>query len=75
MKIIIKKEDMNSKILKGLVAVVMAAVIVVLVMIMVNHISLGLTTSNAKLMLALYIAMICYAAYRIFANLRDIFKK
>ena len=66
---------MNSKILNGLVAAGMAAVIVVIVIIMVAHIRMGLDSSNAKLMLVLYIAMICYAGYRIFTNLRDIFKK
>lgn len=65
----------SRKILKGMVAVVMAAVIVVLAIIMANHISMGLVTSNSKFMLALYIAMIAYAAYRIYANIREIFRK
>lgn len=65
----------SRKILKGLVALVMAAVIVVLAIIMANHLSMGLETSNSKLMLVLYIAMIGYAAYRIYVNLREVFRK
>ena len=55
-------------------AIVMAAVLVVLVMLAVNHVKAGLMTTNSKLMLAGYAAMMLYAAYRIFANIRDIFK-
>ena len=66
---------MNSKILKGLVAAVMAAVIVVIVIIMVTHVRAGMYDTNAKLMLVLYVAMICYAAFRMITNLRDIFRK
>lgn len=67
--------NMNSKIMKGLVAAVMAAVVVIISIILVNHIRMGLETSNAKLMLALYVAMIGYALFRIYGNIRDIFKK
>lgn len=64
----------QHKILKAMVAVVMAAVLVVLIMLTVNHIKAGLLTSNSKLMLAAYIAMILYASYRIFVNIREIFR-
>lgn len=57
-----------------MVAVVMAAVLVVLIMLTVNHVKAGLMTSNSKLMLAGYIAMILYAAFRIFVNVREIFR-
>ena len=67
--------NMNSKIMKGLVAAVMAAVAVIISIILVNHIRKGLETTNAKLMLALYVAMIAYALFRIYGNIRDIFKK
>ena len=64
----------HRKIMKALVAIVMAAVLVVLVMLTVNHVKAGLMTTNSKLMLSGYAAMMLYAAYRIFANIRDIFK-
>ncbi len=66
---------MNNKILKGLTAAVMTAVIVILALITASHIRMGLETSNSRLMLALYIAMIGYAMFRVVANLRDIFRK
>ncbi len=65
----------NRKILKGLVAVVMVAVTVVLVLITSAHVRMGLDTQNSKLMLALYLAMICYALYRAFVCIRDILRK
>ena len=64
----------HRKIMKALVAIVMAAVLVVLVMLTVNHEKAGLMTTNSKLMLAGYVAMMFYAAYRIFANIRDCLK-
>lgn len=64
----------QHKILKAMVAFVMAAVLVVLIMLTFNHVKTGLMTSNSKLMLAGYIAMILYAAYRIFVNIREIFR-
>jgi hypothetical protein len=63
----------HRKIMKALVAIVMAAVLVVLVMLTVNHVKAGLMTTNSKLMLTGYAAMMLYAAYRMFANIRDIF--
>lgn len=65
----------NHKILKALVAVVMIAVIVVLVLITVSHVRTGLDSSNSKLMLALYVAMICYAAYRAFVCIKEIVRR
>ena len=64
----------HRKILKGLVALVMAAVLVVLVMLTVNHLQVGILTNNQKLTLAAYVLMMLYAAYRIFVNVRDIFR-
>ena len=62
------------KILKGLVAVVMAALLVVLSMLTVAHVQAGILTQNQKLMLGAYILMIAYAAYRLIVNIRDIFR-
>lgn len=64
----------QRKIMKALVAVVMTAVLIVLVMLTVNHVKSGIMTSDSKLMLAGYVAMMFYAAYRIFANIRDCLK-
>lgn len=63
------------KILKGLVAVVMAAVLVVLAMLTINHVQAGIMTQNQKLMLGAYILMMVYACYRMVVNIIDIFKK
>lgn len=62
------------KILKGLVAVVMAAVLVVLAMLTITHVQAGIMTQNQKIMLGAYVLMILYAAYRLFVNIRDIFR-
>lgn len=68
--------NMNPhKILKGLVAVVMAAVLVVLVMLTITHVQAGIMTQNQKLMLGAYILMMLYAGYRMVVNIIDIFKK
>ena len=68
--------NMNPhKILKGLVAVVMAAVLVVLVMLTITHVQAGIMTQNQKLMLGAYILMMLYAGYRMIVNIIDIFKK
>lgn len=64
-----------KKILKGLVLIVMSAALAIIVLAASAHVEKGLTTSNSKLMLAAYILMGLYAAYRIFANIRDIFRK
>ena len=67
--------NMNPhKILKGLAAVVMAAVLVVLVMLTITHVQAGIMTQNQKLMLGAYILMMLYAGYRLFVNIRDIFR-
>lgn len=63
------------KILKGLVAVVMAAVLVVLAMLTINHVQAGIMTQNQKLMLGAYVLMMLYAGYRMVVNIIDIFKK
>ena len=68
--------NMNPhKILKGLVAVVMAAVLVVLAMLTITHVQAGIMTQNQKLMLGAYILMMVYAGYRMVVNIIDIFKK
>lgn len=68
--------NMNPhKILKGLVAVVMAAVLVVLAMLTITHVQAGIMTQNQKLMLGAYILMMLYAGYRMIVNIIDIFKK
>lgn len=63
------------KILKGLVAVIMAAVLVVLAMLTINHIQAGIMTQNQKIMLGAYILMMVYAGYRMVVNIIDILKK
>jgi hypothetical protein len=63
------------KILKGLVAVVMAAVLVVLAMLTIIHVQAGIMTQNQKLMLGAYVLMMLYAGYRMVVNIIDIFKK
>lgn len=71
-------DNLNSmdhrKIMKALVAIVMTAALVILILLIVNQVKAGLTASNSKMMLAGYAAMALYAAYRIYANIRDIFK-
>ena len=68
--------NMNPhKILKGIVAVITAAVLVVLAMLTINHIQAGIMTQNQKIMLGAYILMMVYAGYRIVVNIIDIFKK
>ena len=64
----------HRKILKGLVALVMTAVLVVLIMLTANHVQAGIMTNNQKITLAAYVLMMLYAAYRIFVNVRDVFK-
>ena len=64
----------HRKIMKGLVALVMTAVLVVLIMLTVNHVKLGIMTNNQKITLAAYILMMIYASFRIFSNVRDIFR-
>ena len=68
--------NMNPhKILKGLVAVVMAAVLVVLAMLTITHVQAGIMTQNQKIMLGAYALMMVYAGYRMVVNIIDIFKK
>lgn len=62
------------KILKGLVAVVMAAVLVVLAKLTITHVQAGIMTQNQKIMLGAYVLMMLYAGYRLFVNIRDIFR-
>jgi hypothetical protein len=64
----------HRKFLKGLVALVMTAVLVVLVILTVNHVQFGIMTNNQKLTLVAYILMMLYAVYRIYVNIRDIFR-
>ena len=62
------------KILKGLVAVVMAAVLVVLALLTITHVQAGIMTQNQKIMLGAYVLMMLYAGFRLFVNIRDIFR-
>ena len=64
----------HRKIMKGLVALVMTAVFVVLIMLTVTHVQAGIITNTQKLTLGAYILMMVYAAFRIFSNVRDIFR-
>ena len=64
----------HRKIMKGLVALVMTAVLVVLIMLTVNHVKMGIMTNSQKITLAAYILMMVYASFRIFSNVRDIFR-
>ena len=64
----------HKKIMKGLVALVMTAVLVVLVMLTITHVQAGIVTQSSKIILGGYILMMAYAAYRIFSNIRDIFR-
>ena len=64
----------HKKIMKGLVALVMTAVLVVLVMLTITHVQAGVVTQSSKLMLGGYILMMAYAAFRVFSNIRDIFR-
>ena len=64
----------HRKIMKGMVALVMAAVLVVLVMLTITHVQSGIVTQSSKLMLGGYIIMMAYAAYRVYSNIRDIFR-
>ena len=64
----------HRKIMKGLVALVMTAVLVVLVMLTITHVQAGITTQSSKLMLGGYVLMMAYAAFRVFSNVRDIFR-
>jgi hypothetical protein len=52
----------------------MATVLVVLAMLTINHVQTGIMTQNQKLMLGAYVLMMLYAAYRLFVNIRDIFR-
>lgn len=65
----------NNKILKGLVALLMLAVMVVLVLLIVNEKRMLAAGQDSKTMLMVYGLMLCYAAYRVYANIRDMFKK
>ena len=63
----------HKKISKALVLMVMSAALAVIVMAASAHAEKGLATSNSKLMLGAYMGL--YAAFRIIANIIDIFKK
>ena len=65
----------HKKIGKALVLMVMSGALAIIVIAASAHAEKGLTTTNSKLMLGAYILMGLYAAFRIFANIRDIFSK
>ena len=59
----------HKKIFKGLVLIVMAAALAIIVLAANAHVEKGLTTSESKLILGVYVLMGLYAAFRIFANI------
>jgi len=66
---------MNNKIVKAVTALVFAAVAVALVLLMIQEAKAGLATAGRKGFFALYVALLLYALWRVFCNLRDIFRK
>lgn len=64
----------TKKIYKALVLLVMAAALAVIVIAADAHAEKGLVTQESKLILGAYILMGVYAAFRIFVNIRDIFR-
>lgn len=69
------RNDMNNKIVKGVTALVFIGFSVVLVLMMVQEIKNGLVTAGQKGFFALYVALLCYALWRVFVLIRDIIRK
>lgn len=63
-----------KKIYKALVLLVMSAALAVIVMAASTHAEKGLATQESKLILGAYILLGIYAAFRIFVNIRNIFR-
>ena len=66
---------MGNKVLKIFYAVFMTLILAALVVFMITHIKVGLEGTNAKLLLAGYILLIAWAAFRIFSLVKEILKK
>ena len=66
---------MGNKVLKIFYAVFMTLILAALVVFMITHIKVGLEGTNAKLLLAGYILLIAWAAFRIFNRVKSIIKK
>ena len=66
---------MGNKVLKIFYAVFMTLIHAALVVFMITHIKVGLEGTNAKLLLAGYILLIAWAAFRIFNLVKSIIKK
>lgn len=66
---------MGKKVLKIFYAVFMVLILAALVVFMITHIKVGIEGSNAKLLLAGYIMLIVWAAFRIFTLVKEILKK
>ncbi len=64
----------TKKIYKALVLLVMSAALAVIVMAASTHAEKGLATQESKLILGAYILLGIYAAFRIFVNIRNIFR-
>ena len=66
---------MGNKALRIFTAAVMALAIIALVVFMIVHIRSGLEATNAKLLLAAYVLMICWAGFRLFAIIKSLLRK
>lgn len=66
---------MGNKVLKIFYAVFMTLILAALVVFMITHIKVGLEGTNAKLLLAGYILLIAWAAFRIFNLVKSIIQK
>ena len=53
----------------------MTLILAALVVFMITHIKVGLEGTNAKLLLAGYILLIAWAAFRIFNLVKEVLKK
>lgn len=66
---------MGNNALKIFYAAFMAIILVSLVVFMVIHVSTGLDGHNAKILLAGYVLLIIWAAYRLVCLIRSIIRK
>ena len=66
---------MGNKALKIFYAAFMAIILVSLIVFMVIHVRAGLDGQNAKILLAGYILLIVWAAFRIFNLVKSIIQK
>jgi hypothetical protein len=66
---------MKNNILKISYAVLMALAVLALVAFMIIHIRAGLDGVNSKLLLAAYVLMIFWAAFRLYGIIKDLLRK